>query len=1503
MIKFYKMKIELYKLILIVSCLLLINNFSNAQVNSTQDVSDHHHKPCGTDQHHDYKMQTNPEYKYFYQNQKSMVDSILRNPGDLRSYPPQYTIPVVVHVIHLGESVGTGSNISDAQIQQAIQGLNDRFRNGIGSSLDIEIDFCLATRAPNGSATNGINRVNGSGIPGFSSQGIAFNGNCGANEQAVKDLSKWSPLSYYNIWVVHQICEGWWGYAAYPSGEPYDGAVVDAYYMSDQHALLTHEIGHGFNLYHTFQGDNGSSCPPNNNCQTDGDQICDTPHHRLNDCGSSNPCSSSGNWDNSRYNYMSYCWPASNLSRFTPNQKARMRATLQVYPRQNLLNSDGCSPVECSAPTTSEFNHSNVTTTTAQLSTTASGNQFQFRYKLSSSSTWITTSESTSNSVNINSLTSSTSYDYQVRRRCSNNVWSNWSGSKTFTTSGSGGVLTMYTMLNATPNPVNQGEQMQFSFNVQNTGSSSFTGIIGVYLYNQTVGDPPLEQLYYTNEFTLPPTYIFSNNLNFNRLINHPPGTYRVIAWYLPTGSDWLQINDGNFSNVVQITVSSATCSTPTTSEFIHSNVTTTTAQLSTTAGGNQFQFRYKLSSGSTWIPTSESASTSTSISSLTSGTSYDYQVRRRCTNNVWSDWSATKMFTTTTATCPTPTGLAATATGYSHVMLNWNTVIGGSGYQTRLRKGSQNWNEGQVYSSASIIWYNMSPFTQYEFQVRAQCSSGNFSDWSTSLFITTQGQDDPYCYSYGNGNSLNDWIAGVAVGTIDNFSSNGYGYTNFTSQTTILQPNSPYYIQLTPGTNDSPKTVYWRVWIDLNGDNDFNDNGEQVFQASGLTSLSVAGNITIPVSASQGLTRMRISMSTGDYPLSCQTLNLLDVEDYSVNIISTCSAPTTSEFIHSNVATTTAQLSTTAGGNQFQFRYKLSSGSTWTTTSESASTSTSISSLTSGTSYDYQVRRRCTNNVWSNWSVTKMFTTTTATCPTPTGLTISNIGATSFTVSWNAISGATAYEIQLKQGPAGDWYNIEGNPFGGSPFNVSGVSDNMTTQCRVRSICGSSNSPYSTEVTFMTATLPCSEPTTSEFNQSNVTTISAQLSTTAGGNLFQFRHKLSSGSIWTTTSEMASNITSIGSLSAGTSYDYQVRRRCTNNVWSNWSGSRTFSTNISVQAPIANFSTSTTCGQAPLSVNFSDMSSQAPTSWLWNFGNGQTSTLQNPSVTYTIPGTYNITLNVTNEGGTHSLTKTAFVTVVSPVSVNVSSNAVCLGTPVVLTATGADTYTWTGPGLNATTGNSVTAIPPTPGIFYYTVTGTQNGCSGTSKTITIEVMPDNIFSVSLETVGCQSSDIIFKAVTQNGGSTTNILWYRNGQPVWSGPNYTLYSAVNGDKVYCEATLVNPPQCTKSEMAKSEVYTINCLSSIQGIEGLQSAMLIPNPNSGQFNLKLDITLPIKGSIRIINILGQTVYDENVSLNPGVNTIPVHLQSNTPGLYRLILQSGHGLYDKAFEVFR
>ena len=82
---------------------------------------------------------------------------------------PVITIPVVVHVIHKGEPVGTGTNISNAQIQSQIDILNQDFRRlntdvlfspapFRGSSADPLIQFCLAQQKPDGSSTNGIMR-------------------------------------------------------------------------------------------------------------------------------------------------------------------------------------------------------------------------------------------------------------------------------------------------------------------------------------------------------------------------------------------------------------------------------------------------------------------------------------------------------------------------------------------------------------------------------------------------------------------------------------------------------------------------------------------------------------------------------------------------------------------------------------------------------------------------------------------------------------------------------------------------------------------------------------------------------------------------------------------------------------------------------------------------------------------------------------------------------------------------------------------------------------------------------------------------------------------------------------------------------------------------------------------------------------------------------------------------------------------------------------------------
>lgn len=70
--------------------------------------------------------------------------------------------------------------------------------------------------------------------------------------------------------------------------------------------------------------------------------------------------------------------------------------------------------------------------------------------------------------------------------------------------------------------------------------------------------------------------------------------------------------------------------------------------------------------------------------------------------------------------------------------------------------------------------------------------------------------------------------------------------------------------------------------------------------------------------------------------------------------------------------------------------------------------------------------------------------------------------------------------------------------------------------------------------------------------------------------------------------------------------------------------------------------------GPAPLTVTFTDLSTGNPTQWVWNFGDGATSTEQNPDHTYTAPGTYTVTLTVTNAGGSDPETKLNFITVSS---------------------------------------------------------------------------------------------------------------------------------------------------------------------------------------------------------------------------------------------------------------
>lgn len=79
---------------------------------------------------------------------------------------------------------------------------------------------------------------------------------------------------------------------------------------------------------------------------------------------------------------------------------------------------------------------------------------------------------------------------------------------------------------------------------------------------------------------------------------------------------------------------------------------------------------------------------------------------------------------------------------------------------------------------------------------------------------------------------------------------------------------------------------------------------------------------------------------------------------------------------------------------------------------------------------------------------------------------------------------------------------------------------------------------------------------------------------------------------------------------------------------------------------PSADFLADHTSGFSPLTVNFQDISTGCPTGWLWDFGDGTTSTAQHPSHEYAGPGTYEVSLTVSNAKGSDTETKTGYITI-----------------------------------------------------------------------------------------------------------------------------------------------------------------------------------------------------------------------------------------------------------------
>ena len=291
-----------------------------------------------------------------------------------------YTIPVVVHIIHNSPSgiIGENGNISDQQILSQFPVSNNDWRRKnadttstpamfLPVAADMNFEFCLASRDPNGNPTTGITRT------------YSSTASWDISDDGFKSLSYWPSDQYLNVWVVN-FSNYYLGYSQLPYGslagenssDP--GATTDGIAVAyiafgtiesvespyNLGRTLTHEIGHWL----------GGLRHPWGDCTCCTDYVGDTPWQDSADYDY-NPCqlrttTCNGTIDTLMIqNYMQYTGDNC-MNLFTQGQKQRSRISFWGCPRRvALLQSPGCcgQGTNASLPFVENFEQDNLLTT------------------------------------------------------------------------------------------------------------------------------------------------------------------------------------------------------------------------------------------------------------------------------------------------------------------------------------------------------------------------------------------------------------------------------------------------------------------------------------------------------------------------------------------------------------------------------------------------------------------------------------------------------------------------------------------------------------------------------------------------------------------------------------------------------------------------------------------------------------------------------------------------------------------------------------------------------------------------------------------------------------------------------------------------------------------------------------------------------------------------------------------------------------------------------------
>ena len=682
-------------------------------------------------------------------------------------------------------------------------------------------------------------------------------------------------------------------------------------------------------------------------------------------------------------------------------------------------------------------------------------------------------------------------------------------------------------------------------------------------------------------------------------------------------------------------------------------------------------------------------------------------------------------------------------------------------------------------------------------------------------------------------------------------------GQTAYTDMVvTVTSTAGPFQVTA-PNTNvtwnaGSTATVTWSV----NG-----TNAGSVNCTSVKISLSTDGGMTFPTvllastpnDGSEVVNVPNTPGATNRIKVEAVGNIFFDISNSNFTIAAgSCGSPT--GLSTSSITQTTATVSWNAvsGATSYDVDYKPTSSGTWiNAATDTTVTSIDLSGLTPSTTYDWRVRANCTAGTGSY--VSAQFTTLTP-CDAPTGLTASSITQTTATVSWNAVSGATSYDVDYKPTSSGTWTNAATDTTAIS-IDLTSLTAGTTYDWRVRTNCSSGASSYVSAQFTTSAT--CDSPTGLTASSITQTTATVSWNAVSGATSYDVDYKVDSSGTWinvaTDTTATSLNLTG---LTEGTLYDWRVRVNCSSGTGSYVSAQ--FTTLTSCNAPTGLTATAVTQTTARVSwtavsaATSYDVDYKATSSGTWiNAATATTATFVDLTG-LTASTAYDWRVRATCAAGPTSYVQSQFTTlgVVCPGPYDVSTNG---------STAGADTIP-----LNTDIKGLIEARGDND---YYKFIITTGG----TITITLTTLPADYQLALLNSSGATLLSSLNNGTANETISTT----------VAAGTYYTrVYPKSNGAFNAASCYTLRVQTGTAARNAGETIQYVGSKLTIS-----------PNPTAHFANLAFNIPVGGKATISVINQTGAMVLQKTLTVNAGDNLRNLDVSNLASGMYFIRLQTG------------